>query len=211
MEINTPTQYILMEHPISFSYIRASADYNPVAAINALAASVYSSAAVLSSATLNSWYEANNLVFWTAHANDKLIGYISVLPLRPDKFDGIFCADFDEKSILGTDIIDFNCASNFFISSIVVDPRFRRNQDSSPLIAVSSMLRHDFLLCLSRHMEISGLDRVRLAGEAITPNGRFMLESLGLRVHIETSSGSKILVGNLVACDIFKLASALVL
>lgn len=192
------------------TYARSSIDYNPIAATNALASLVYASDTVLSIETLETWYEANKTIFWVALVNQTLVGYISVLPLCDSKFNELYQSDFDEKTIAATDILPFESASCFLLSSIVVSPDYRRDNDTrTSRSSISRVLRLNFLSDMLSYMQKSEIVSIRLAGEAITPKGESMLHSLGLHFISETRPGNKLYVGDLMTEHLIRLVEGL--
>lgn len=179
---------------------RSDINHSPCDDIYALATTVFSSNVIVHKDILQLWYSCNPHIFWLAYLNGNLVGYSSLIPLQFDKFQDVFSADFDEKRISRDNILPFGSASHYLLSSIVVHPDYRKSgvkkghRCSSDRISrdLRILMLHDLL---QQHNFHDG--SFCIVGEAITREGEFMLQSLGLTFHSEKIPGCKVYSGKL--------------
>jgi GNAT superfamily N-acetyltransferase len=172
---------------MSVSYIGSSLEVDPANDIFRLASSVYSSTTLLPASTLSGWYERNSEVFWIARDGEKLVAYMTMLPLSHDAFASTLEPQFDEKGLSASDVLRYSKDGDYFgfVSSIVVHPDYRGS-------GVSRELRAYFLDTLVNWWTC-GRRIVRLSAEALNDRGASMMESLGLSEHVRSDHGSIIL------------------
>jgi ABC-type ATPase with predicted acetyltransferase domain len=193
---------------IAFS--QSSASYNPCREIFDLASMIYPADVVVSLQILLRWYTANSDIFFVALVDGKLVGYISVIPLTERKFMELYSPDFDEKSITSEDILPFSDSRHFFQSSIVVHPDYRSGSHG-----ISRFLRINTLTELLTQCEKAEAQNkqeivtVKMAGEAITRKGEYMVQSIGLKFVAETSPGNKLYAGEYTSKDLQNRTEAL--
>jgi hypothetical protein len=102
--------------------------------IASLARKVYQSSVVLPSDLLFRWYQCNPLMWWFARESNRLIGYMSAIPLRHEAFLKTLQPEFDElRHIANDDIRVWNDGTNInysiYICSMVVDPGYQKRAD----------------------------------------------------------------------------------
>ncbi|CAF1297288.1 unnamed protein product [Adineta steineri] len=102
--------------------------------IESLAKKVYQSSMVLSSDLLYRWYQLNPFMWWVARDNHRLIGYISVIPLKHEAFLKSLQPEFNEYIDITDDDIriwndGFDKNYSLYICSMVVDPEYRQRTD----------------------------------------------------------------------------------
>lgn len=141
---------------------------SPVAEIFELAKIVYGQGA-LGTDILGRWFDTNPSIFLLVRRGADLAGYLSCLPVTPEKFDECLDEEFDEKCIE----ISSTQSSNYcgFISSIAIDPQF---QSSTP---VSALLR---LALLQDMIDMADCKSWSLAAQTLSSKGAGCMRSLGL-------------------------------
>jgi hypothetical protein len=191
------------------SFSRSSSAHNPCDEIYNLASTVYPAHVVIKPEILKLWYASNNEVFFLAYFHEKLIGYISLLPITESKFQELYTPDFDENTITRMDILPFSESTYFLNSSIVVHPDFRENCDVSSVSRILRINMLSALLVLARKVKVRNIEPIQMAAEAITVKGGYMCQSLGLKFVAETKPGSKLYVGTLSCAHLQNLINAL--
>lgn len=193
----------------SIRFQRSDGNHNPCKDINALAATIYDSDAVLSADILERWYSADPHIFWLAYNNESLVGYLSLIPLHEVQYQKIFATDFDERTITAENVLPFDDATHFLLSSIAIHPAYRSKSATASAhlnsIKISRELRVNMLIDLFHKrnvapnipMQASQIKAVCIASEAITVQGEYMLQSLGLKYHSETRPGNKVYFGEI--------------
>lgn len=155
--------------PQSFRVFRGSdLDQSPVAEIFELAKIVYAQGA-LGTDTLAKWFDKNPSIVLLVRRGADLAGYLSCLPVVPEKFDDCLNEDFDERFIEIASTQSLNYCG--FISSIAIYPKF---QSSSP---VSALLR---LALLQDLINMENCQRWSLAAQTLSAQGANCMRSLGL-------------------------------
>ena len=102
--------------------------------IESLAKKVYQPSVVLSSDLLFRWYRCNPLMWWFAKENNRLIGYMSAIPLNHKAFLKTLQPEFDEVTNIADDDIrvwNDGVDKNYslYICSMVVDPDYQKRAD----------------------------------------------------------------------------------
>jgi hypothetical protein len=102
--------------------------------IESLAKKVYKSSNVLSSDLLFRWYQCNPFMWWFARENNRLIGYMSAIPLKHEAFLKTLQSDFDEfTNITDDDLRIWNdqVDKNYsiYICSMVINPDYQKRPD----------------------------------------------------------------------------------
>ncbi|CAF1211893.1 unnamed protein product [Rotaria magnacalcarata] len=100
--------------------------------IEFLARNVYNSSTVISADVLFGWYQRNPSLWWLAKINNRLIGYIYVIPLKKDTFQKTLQLGFDEKlDIIDDAIRNWNDGQSnqysLYLCSSVVDPLYQKS------------------------------------------------------------------------------------
>ncbi len=141
---------------------------SPVEEIFELAKIVYGLGA-LGTDILGKWFETDPNVFLLVRRGADLAGYLSCLPVAPEKFEECLDEEFDEKciEIANAQTSEFCC----FISSIAIHPRF---QSSTP---VSALLR---LALLQDMIDMADCKSWSLAAQTLSSKGSGCMRSLGL-------------------------------
>lgn len=194
----------------SIVFRHSNANHNPCMEVNALAATIYDPHTVLSVDILERWYRAEPHIFWLAYNREKtLVGYLSLVPLCEEQYQLIFSTNFDERTITAADVLPFELARHFLLSSIAIHPAYRNSTTASTsahpnLMHISRELRANMLTDLFKRIianvapnttTLCTINAACIAGEAITAQGEYMLQSLGLRFHSETRPGNKVYCG----------------
>ncbi|CAF3660616.1 unnamed protein product [Rotaria socialis] len=115
--------------------------------IEFLARKVYNSSTAISVDVLFRWYQRNPSLWWLAKINNRLIGYIFVLPLKKDVFQKTLQLGFDEKlDIIDDAIRNWNDGQNkqysLYLCSFVVDPLYQKRFDLPiHLLLVQNLLK----------------------------------------------------------------------
>lgn len=181
---------------MSISYTGPLLEADPANDIFRLASSVYSATTLLPASTLSCWYKRNSEVFWIARDGEKLVAYMTMLPLSHEAFAATLEPQFDEKRLSASEVLRYSNDGDYFgfVSSIVVHPDYRGS-------VVSRQLRAHFLDTLINWWDC-GRRIVRLSAEALNDRGASMMKSLGLSEHVRSDHGSIILSA---ICDDMKL------
>ena len=147
-----------------------------MADIESLAKKVYPSSIVLSSDLLFRWYQCNPFMWWCARENNRLIGYMSAIPLKHEAFLKTLQPEFDEfTQITDNHIRVWNDGVgktySVYICSIVVDPDYQKRSD---LPVFHIMVKH-FLESLLQYRK-SGSVVTEWSGVAVSEVGCHVLQ-----------------------------------
>jgi GNAT superfamily N-acetyltransferase len=155
-----------------------------------LASSVYHESTLLPVATLSGWYRRNPEIFWLVRDKERLIAYLSMLPISEDAFRFTLEPSFDEHLLTADTIEPYTAEGNYrgFISSIVVHPDYRGGRVSRPL---RTFFLNTLINWWANRRRIIGL-----SAEALNDHGAAMMSSLGLHVNVRSEHGSLLMVNN---------------
>jgi ABC-type ATPase with predicted acetyltransferase domain len=122
----------------------------------------------------------------------------------------LYSPDFNEKSITSEDILPFSESRHFFRSSTLVHPDYRSGPHAfSRLLRINTLTE---LLAQCKKAEEQNKQEIvtiKMAGEAITRQGEYMAQSIGLKFVAETSPGSKLYAGEFTSKDLHRRREAL--
>lgn len=102
--------------------------------IECLAKQVYESSIVLSWHLLYKWYQSNRSMWWITKHENRIVAYISAMPLKRQAFKKTLQPDFDESANINEgDIRSWNDGIDqdysLYICSIVVHPDYQKRSD----------------------------------------------------------------------------------
>ena len=176
---------------------------DPCIEIADLAGRVYGRQSALPVSLLRAWYLKNTSIFRIATTLDGAVcGYISTLPLGKHRFELTVNPEFREKSLQAEDIDSDFCPGQggIFLSSIAVAPEYQQQ------FPVSLMLR---LALVDDLIQADNKPNLRISAQAISHRGQGCMESLGMKICGETTSGWKIYYGEHSSVDLQAIRNSL--
>ena len=176
---------------------------DPCSEIAELAVRLYGRESALPVSLLRKWYWKNASIFRIATTLDGTVcGYISTLPLGTNRFEKSVKPDFQETSLKAEDIDNVFCPEEggVFLSSIAVAPEYQQQSPASLLLRLA--LVEDLI-------QANNKIGLRISAQAVSQKGQRCMESLGMKVCGETTTGWKIYYGEHTRADLHDIRNSL--
>jgi len=141
------------------------------------------------------WFSHNNLTLLGSRdeKTGKLIGFIHSLPVTDDLFNQISCGDFDDTIISTSDIRQYDIPGFYklYMSSICVHPKYNGS------IAFKVMY-DEFIEMLLTLANENGIYISEILADAVTPRGKVLCESIGMKKHCISTHGTQVYRAQLI-------------